>query len=540
MNALLRLTLGLCSLALLAGCEESIDHKKIRQSGFVYCGQSTPTTFNPQLVDSGITSEALSPQIYNTLLTLSSDSHLPLPSLASQWSITNQGLEYTFKLRTDVEFQHTSWFIPTRPLNAHDVVFSFRRIIDASHPFHSVNHASYPWFSRLNFAGLVKEVEAVDEQTVKFTLTRPDSTFLSTIATPYAVILSAEYAQQLQENNRLSMLDSHPVGSGPFYLDEYQPRDMIRLRRHPHYWDGSAKMEQVVFDISQRGTGNLAKLLRDECDILISPIASQIPTIKAQPDLILDASPAMNVAFIAVNVQHPVLKDVRVRKALNFAINRNKILDSVYYDTGSIAYNILPPTSWAYRQDSSQIRYDRNYALALLHDAGVNSTLELTMSAPLEPQIYDPSPRKTAELIQTNLADIGIRLHLVWEKRSERGEVAEQINTDLTLTGWAGVTDDPNNFLRSLLSCDANRAGLNMAQWCNNEFDLLLDVALETEHPRYRRNLYTQAQNILNQEFPVVPLAHGKQFKVYNKTLTGFYLSPFNTQPFNTIERVSE
>ncbi|MCG6438175.1 ABC transporter substrate-binding protein, partial [Vibrio parahaemolyticus] len=103
-----------------------------------------------------------------------------------------------------------------------------------------------------------------------------------------------------------------------------------------------------------------------------------------------------------------------------------------------------------------------------------------------------------------------------------------------------GDTGDPDNFLRPLLSCDSNRAGLNVAMWCNSDFDFLLDLALEVERPRYRLNLYKQAQNILNQEFPVIPLAHGMQFKAYNKTLTGFRLSPFNVEPFNTVERVTE
>lgn len=540
MNSLLRLTLGLCALTVLTGCGESIDHNNIRQSGFVYCGQSTPTTFNPQLVDSGITSETLSPQIYDTLLTLNPETHLPQPSLATQWVVKNQGLEYFFTLRQDVQFQSTAWFTPSRPLNAEDVVFSFRRIIDTSHPFHAINHATYPWFSSLNFAGLVQDIKAIDPQTVKFTLNHPDNTFLTNIATTYAVILSAEYAQQLELNHQRAMLDSHPVGTGPFYLEQYQPSDFIRLRRHSNYWNGPAQMSQVVFDISQRGTGTLAKLLRHECDVLVSPIASQIPTIKAQSDLVLDTTSAMNVAFIAVNTQRPILQDVRVRQALNFAINRNKILDSVYYDTGSVAYSILPPSSWAYQQDSVQVRYDRHYALALLKEAGFSSGLKLTMSVPIEPRAYNPSPRKTAELIQANLADVGIDLHLIWEERSERNEFSARDEVDLSLTGWAGATSNPDHFLRSLLSCNANQAGVNVAQWCDREFDFLLDLALETNRPRYRLNLYTQAQNILNQAFPVIPLTHGKQFKAYHKSLTGFYLSPFSTQPFHTIERISE
>ena len=540
MKTLLRLTLGLCGLSLLAGCGEKIDHSKIRQSGFVYCGQGSPSTFNPQLVDSGITSEALSPQIYDTLLKLDPETHLPIANLATEWTVNSSGTEYIFKLRKGVQFQTTQWFTPTRAMNAQDVVFSFRRIIDTTNPYHYVSNGSYPWFAGIDFSNLLVDVQALDDDIVKFTLSRADNSFLSNISTTHAVILSDEYAQKLASRDEKSLIDTHPVGTGPFYLDEFQIRDLIRLRRHPAYWNGPAKMQQVVFDISQRGTGTLAKLLRNECDVLSSPISSQIPIIEKQPNIFLNAKPAMNVAFIAVNTSHPALNDVRVRKALNFAINRQNILDSVYYGTGSIAYNILPPTSWAYQKDSIQVRYDRNYAMALLRDAGFESGLELSMSVPLEPRAYNPSPRKTAELIQSNLADIGVTLHLIPEDRLDRTELSERSHIDLFLTGWTGDTGDPDNFLRPLLSCDSNRAGLNVAMWCNSDFDFLLDLALEVERPRYRLNLYKQAQNILNQEFPVIPLAHGMQFKAYNKTLTGFRLSPFNVEPFNTVERVTE
>ncbi|KQA18907.1 ABC transporter substrate-binding protein [Vibrio metoecus] len=540
MNAFIRFTLGLFSMSLLTGCGEHIDHSKIRSSGFVYCGESAPSTFNPQLVDNDITSDALGPQLYDTLLTIDPQTQLPVPSVASGWTVNASGTEYLFTLRPNVEFQTTAWFSPTRPLNADDVVFSFRRIIDPTSPFHKINQAQYPWFKGIDFQNLLVDVTAIDDLTVKFILSRPDNSFLSNIATSHAVILSLEYANQLMIDDEKEKLDTLPVGSGPFYLTEYHPRDLIRLKRHPHYWNGVAKLEQVVFDISQRGTGMLAKLLRNECDVLHAPISSQVPAIEQNQDIELTTTPAMNVAFIAVNTQHPALNDSRVRKALNFAINRQNILDSVYYGTGSIAFTVLPPTSWAYQQDAVQIRYDRNYAQALLREAGFEHGLELTMSVPVDPKAYNPSPRKTAELIQANLADIGVTLRLITEDRSERQELAERNNIDLFLSGWRGDTGDPDNFLRPLLSCDSNRAGLNVSMWCDSDFDFLLDLALEANKPRYRLNLYHQAQNILNQEFPVIPLAHGIQFTAYSKSLTGVRMSPFNVQPFNTVERVAE
>lgn len=537
MKALLKLTFGLFTLSLLSGCGEEIDHNEIRQNGFVFCGQGNPSTFNPQLIDSGITADALSPQIFDTLLQLDPETLQPTPNIATSWTTNDDGTEYTFTLRNNVWFQTTDWFTPTRAMNANDVVFSFRRIIDPNHPFHLVGQSAYPWFTSLDFQNLLVDVQALDEHTVKFTLSRADNSFLSNISTSHSVILSAEYGRELAAKDEKNQIDSHPIGSGPFYLDEYQVNDLIRLKKHDNYWRGEVKMDQVVFDISHRGTGTLAKLLRKECDVLSSPISSQIPIIQKQADLELTAKPAMNVSFIALNTTHEALNDPRVRKALNLAINRQNILDSVYYGTGSKAYTLLPPNSWAYQKDTVQIRYDKNYALALLREAGVDSGLELSMWVPLEPKAYNPSPRKTSELIQANFADIGIKLNLLTDDRFNRTELTNISDFDLLLTGWIGDTGDPDNFLRPLLSCGSERAGLNVSMWCNSDFDFLLDLALETNEQRYRFNLYKQAQNILNEEFPVIPLAHGVQFQVHDKSLSGFRVNPFNVQPFDLVER---
>ncbi len=538
MNAFIRLSLSLIGISLLTACGDEIDHDAIRQTGFVFCGQGKPTTFNPQLIDSGITAEVLSPQLYDTLLTLDSASHQPVANIAESWSVNENGTEYTFKLKQGVQFQSTAWFTPSRALNSKDVVFSFKRIIDDNHPFHDVGGGLYPWFAGLDFKNLLQDVIAVDNNTVTFKLSKPNFSFLSNIATSYAVLLSAEYGQQLAAKDHKEQIDQLPVGTGPFQLKEFQVNDLIRLERHSKYWNFPAKMEQVVFDISHRGTGTLAKLLRNECDVLASPISNQIPIIQQNENLELTATPANNVSFIAINTSHPALSDARVRQALNLAINRQNILDSVYYGTGTQAYTLLSPNSWAYQKDSVKIRYDRNYALALLDEAGYQDGLELKMWVPLEPRAFNPSPRKTAELIQSSFADIGVKLTLITEDRFERSDLDNINNLDLLLTGWIGDTGDPDNFFRPLLSCESDRVGLNVSMWCNDDFDFLLDLALETQEPRYRLNLYRQAQNILNEQFPVIPLAHGVQFRVHDKSLTGFKTSPFNAQPFDRVERI--
>ncbi|PSU48620.1 peptide ABC transporter substrate-binding protein SapA [Photobacterium frigidiphilum] len=537
MSAYTRLLFACFSLVSLMGCSEPQKDTDIRSRGFIYCGQDTPTIFNPQLTDGGLTTDTLAAQIFDRLLVLDPVSHQPLPGLARSWSISDDGLEYTLALRKGIEFQNTDWFTPTRQLNVQDVIFSFKRVIDPSHPFFNISGGRYPWFESLAFDKLINDIVAIDSHTVKFILSRPDNSFLSNLATSYAVIYSQEYGQQLLQAGQLNQLDMKPIGTGPFYLDQYVPNDLIRLKRHWGYWQGAAPMDQVVFDISSRGTGSLAKLLSHECDVLSSPIASQLSVISDNSEFELMAQTGMNVSFLALNNNKPILQDIRVRKAISFAINRDNLLNSVYYGTGTKAKSMLPPMSWAYNHKSQALDFDPEEAIRLLKEAGYDNKLTLSMWVPTEPRPYNPSPRKTAELIQASLQAIGIQVTMSHQDKLDRISMGEAASFDLILSGWIADNGDPDNFLRPLLSCDAKQAGLNIANWCNLDFDNLLELALRTSKLDQRLNYYHRAQNILDQQVPLIPLAHGVHFQVHHKSLGGLQMSPFGTRSFSSVYR---
>src|SRR5699024_9626130 len=128
------------------------------------------------------------------------------------------GLTYQFTLREQVSFHHTPWFTPSRYLTAHDVAFSFNRILDPEHPYHQVSGGQYPFFNSINWAQHVKSVRAINKRQVEFVLTQADADFLTNLASEYAVILSSEYAEQLSAANMPQQLDQQPIGTGPFKL----------------------------------------------------------------------------------------------------------------------------------------------------------------------------------------------------------------------------------------------------------------------------------------------------------------------------------
>ncbi|USH01502.1 peptide ABC transporter substrate-binding protein SapA [Grimontia kaedaensis] len=537
MSALGRLLLASVTILFLAGCEDPFSDNAARNRGFIYCGPGQPNTFNPQLTDGGLTADALSSQIYDRLLQLDPQTYKPVPMLAQSWEVSPDGKEYVFNLRQSASFQVTDWFIPHRGVNAEDVVFSFKRLIDPEHPFHTVSGGDYPWFESMDFAGLIDDVIALDDYTVKFVLSRPDVSFLSTLSTTYAVILSAEYAEHLLTKGTPAKIDSHPVGSGAFYLDEYEPHRFIRLKRHWGYWNGAAPMEQIAYDISNRGTGSLSKLITRECDVLSSPIASQLSVIENNPDFVLASQTGMNVAFLALNTRHPALSELEVRQAISLAINRDALIQSVYYGTGTPATGMLPPMSWAYNEKSS-VAFDPQLALSLMAKAGYRHGFDVDLIVPLTPKAYNPSPRKTAELIQANLAPIGITVNIIALEDINRKLLRDDIDElGMVLTGWIADNGDPDNFLRPLLSCNAKFTGWNLSNWCNRYFDRFIDSAIATDERNERRNLYLKAQRILNERMPVIPLAHGVHYQARNASLQGITLSPFGDKSFANVSR---
>ncbi|MCT7655487.1 ABC transporter substrate-binding protein [Oceanimonas sp. NS1] len=167
------------------------------KESLLYCAEGAPFTFNPQLAAATRTLDATAHQLYDRLLDIDPETLQPVPALALDWHRSDDGLHYRFTLRPGVQFHHTAWFSPSRPLNADDVVFSFQRLIDNTHPFHGVSGGHYPFFDSIGLGGLVKRVRALGPREVEFELRRPDASFIGNLATDYAVVLSAEYAGQL-------------------------------------------------------------------------------------------------------------------------------------------------------------------------------------------------------------------------------------------------------------------------------------------------------------------------------------------------------
>ncbi|WP_249021923.1 MULTISPECIES: ABC transporter substrate-binding protein SapA [Kluyvera] len=532
--------LGLiCSQAMAAPQPLAPPHADIRDSGFVYCVSGQVNTFNPQKAGSGLIVDTLAAQLYDRLLDVDPYTYRLVPELAESWEVLDNGATYRFHLRPNVQYQTTRWFKPSRALNADDVVFTFERIFDRQHPWHNVNGGAFPYFDSLQFADSVKSVRKLDSHTVEFRLNRPDASFLWHLATHYASVMSAEYANQLTKQDRQEQLDRQPVGTGPFQLDEYRAGQYIRLQRHSAFWRGTPLMPQVVVDLGSGGTGRLSKLLTGECDVLAWPAASQLTILRDDPRLRLTLRPGMNIAYLAFNTDKPPLNNPEVRHALSLAINNQRLMQSIYYGTAETAASILPRASWAYDNEAKITEYNPKEARRRLQALGLDK-LTLRLWVPTSSQAWNPSPLKTAELIQADMAQIGVKVIIVpVEGRFQEARLMD-MNHDLTLSGWATDSNDPDSFFRPLLSCAAITSQTNFAHWCNREFDNVLRKALDSQQLASRIDAYDEAQQILARELPVLPLASSLRLQAYRYDIKGLVLSPFGNTSFAGVSREKE
>ncbi|WP_028768233.1 ABC transporter substrate-binding protein [Shewanella fidelis] len=507
-------------------------------AGLVYCSEGNPETFNPQLVTSGTTIDATSQQLYDSLIDYDPVSGEFVAALASSWQASADGLSYRFKLRPNVQFHHTDWFTPSRPFNADDVIFSFNRIIDSENPYHGISQTGYPFFQSIGFTEQVTSIEKIANDEVIFHLKQSNASFLANLATGFSVILSKEYADHLLAVGKPEQLDRMPVGTGPFKLVNYVKNEFIRYHRNDDFWRTLPEFEQLVFNITPQSSARLTKLITGDCSVSALPKAGELPVIKQHPNLEVDTQLGFNVAFWAFNTQKAPFDDVRVRQALAYAVDKQNILRAVYQETAIKANGILPPQSWAYHYNKSSYQYNPEKSRALLADAGIDD-LTIDIWAMPVARIYNPNALKTAELIQADLANIGVNVNIITYDWSVFNQKLNRNDYDSVLIGWNADNSDPDNFFSPIMSCASRESSSNRAQWCSAEMDEILAKAKATTIESERKALYQQAEALFNEHVPMMTFAHATQLTFKSKAVKQTQLTPFGGISFEHAKTIA-
>jgi dipeptide transport system substrate-binding protein len=501
----------------------------------VYCAEASPEGFDPAPYTAGQTFDASSRTVFNRLVEFDHGKTTISPGLAESWTISDDGKEYVFKLRKGVKFAATDYFTPTRDFNADDVVFSFERQVDKNGPwFQYIPGIAYQYYND-QFGDNITKVEKVDDLTVKFTLKEPAITFIPTLGMDFASVVSKEYADKLQADKTPELFNQKPVGTGPFIFVDYQTDAAIRYKANPDYWGGKQKIDDLVFAITTDPAVRAQKLKAGECNIMSYPAPADIAGLQAEASLKVDEQEGLNVGALMYNTQQKPFDDVRVRKALNMAINKKAIIDAVFQGAGQVAINPIPPTMWSYNKEVKDDPYDPDASKKLLEEAGVKD-LKMNVWAMPVSRPYMPNARRTAELIQADFAKVGVTVNIVSYDWGEYLKRASAVDHDgAVIVGWTGDNGDPDNFLGVLLSC-ASVGSNNRAEWCNKDFDALINKAKTVSDQAERTKLYEQAQVIFKEQAPWATLAHSKVFMPMQKTVTGFAMDPLGIHRFDGVD----
>ncbi len=490
-----------------------------------YCLPGAPDGFDIAQFESADTFEAAGLTLYDQLTAFKPGTAEVVPGLAESWQVGDGGLTYTFSLRKGVFFHETAWFKPSREMNADDVLFSFQRMQDKTHPSHAAARNGFVYWAGMGMAALVKTVEKLDPMTVRFTLKRPEAPFLSNMAVAtLGSVFSAEYAERLHAAGKLEQLNSQPIGTGPFVFTSYQKDAVVRYAAHKKYWRGAPKSDQLVFAITGDADVRLQRVKAGEC--LVSWVRpDSAAQLSGDPQLTVQMSKPLMTAYLNLNTARAPTNNRVFREALWLALDKSALIHGAHGGRAVPAVSFLPAGMWGLDKSLTE-RRDPERAKQMIKASGYDGR-ELVMF------ILDRSrPRRMGEMIQADWARIGVKVRLQAFELGELFRRSGKGEHDISLQNWASDNGDPDNFFTPNLACDAVAGGGNKARWCHAPFDALLEGARKTTDMAQRTELYIKAQRIVYDEVPVIPLLYPESALVLNKRVSGVVPNPMGNADF--------
>jgi peptide/nickel transport system substrate-binding protein len=483
MLIILLLSALLAGSLLLVGCRE-----EPRVLNFALSGN--PDTLDPHKTSGTLTFQTLK-SLYDTLVEPDPQGRI-VPALAESWEVSPDALTWTFHLRPGVKFHNGD------ELTSEDVKATFERI--KSEAVASPNAGEF---------ASITAMETPDAATIVLRLSKPYAPLLATLASGWGAILPAGLIASGHDFGSL------PVGTGPYSLSEWVRDSKIVLTRNEDYWmEGLPKLDTVVMNIITERAVQVQGLLTGELDISYLIDKEDLPQLEGNPDVRVERSLTALIMVMAMNCSDPLLSDLRVRQALNHAVDKQTVLD-VAYGGGQVIGTFMDSDNAYYKDFSGLYPYDPDRARALLAEAGAQAAqLEMIL-----PQNYEPHV-KAGELYQEMLTKVGLNVKIklvdwsTWISDVYRGGKYQ-----LTVIGHTGKLDP-----------DGTLAGYGTesryVRWVNPEAAELIDRARETSGFEARKALYDRALEIMAREVPFLFLGSSYRYVGLRKQVTDFRMTP--------------
>ncbi len=448
------------------------------------------------------------------------------PGLAESYEISDDGMTFTFKLRPGVKFHNG------REMTAEDVKYSLDRVTNPETQSPGAGFfGSIKGYDAMadGSASELEGVKVIDPETVEITLSRPDATFLHVMALNFASVVPQEAVEEFGDD-----FGKNPVGTGAFSLGEWTIGQRLVFEKNADYWrDGVPYLDQIIFEVGQEPIVALLRLQNGEVDVPgdgIPPAKFQeVMADPAQAERVVEGG-QLHTGYITMNVNTPPLDNAEVRKAINMAINKDRIVQ-IINGRAVPATQPLPPTMPGYTEGYEGYSYDPDAAKQMLADAGFPDGFETELYV----MNTDPNPR-IAQAIQQDLAAIGVDASIQSLAQANVIEAGGQGTAPMIWSGgmaWIADFPDPSNFYGPILGCaGAVEGGWNWSWYCNEELDAMATEADSMADPDMadeRMKMWSDVYMGVMEDAPWAPVFNEQRYTMKSPRMGGadaLYVDP--------------
>ena len=506
-----------------AGCAVPFLQTKTAGSGiFVVALDGPVLTLDPAQITE-LSSARVASQIYETLVQYNSESGAVEPLLAESWSVSENGLVWTFVLRKGITFHDGT------PLNADAVVQNFNRWMDTANPYH---RGDFDYWQILfgGFRGsgsVVRSAEQMDDLRVSVTLEQPWSPLLSDLTLfPFSIVSPAALRSDVDNVRRL------PVGSGPFRFSQWKNDSEVVLTANDRYWAGQPKLGGVRFLIMPDQTARIAALRAQQVHLVEGSDAAGVEQARKMPGVKVILRPSQTVVSLSINQKATPFDDSRVRAAIARSINRQALVTDAYAGMAQVAEQFVPPGIAGADRGLTALTYSVEEARMQLEQSGFAGTIVTQLWYPAKPQPSLPNPRTMAESIAHDLQAIGIAVSVLgsdwptYQRRSLDG------GFPLYLQAWTGDSPDADSFLSGLFASDSVARSIGYA---NPQLKTTLADARTLSTWPQRLPQYQQAAAIVRNDMPRIPLVHPLDPVLLAGSVAGFVPSVLGVESYRGV-----